>query len=479
MTNQNASILDRDSLEYARIFSPAVLMDNLPRGFCEFSPTSTPISLVTTSEAISWLGTLENEAQTWLKRQGFTGKSGQFAWLEDTEGPRVVVGWDGQAMPSTLGGLPTKLPEGQYHLAAEVDDNLLIGWGMGAYQFTRYKTVDREPAQVAIPDTNNRSRILNIVDAITLGRDLINTPAADMAPSNIAAEIEALGERFGAESATTVGDALLDDNCGAIHAVGRAAEDPPCLCKLTWGDPNNPQISIVGKGVTFDSGGLDLKPASGMRQMKKDMGGAATAIALAYAIMAERLPVFLTLLIPAAENAVAGNAFRPGDILSTHKGLTVEIDNTDAEGRLLLCDALSIAAAAEPDLIIDFATLTGSARSAVGAEIAAMFATADDVAADLAAAGDEVADAVWRMPLHSSYNYMLDSKVADLVNSAASPYAGSVTAALFLQRFVEGCNWVHFDIMAFNTRNRPGHPEGGEVMGMRSVLKYLEDTYAT
>lgn len=451
-------------------------MSELPSGFCEASETSTPIILLLASDYAHWHAQLSVDNQTWLTRQKFSGKPGQFAWLSDPA--QVIVVWDGTPSPSTIGGLPMSLPEGRYHLSEPVDELVVIGWGLGAYQFDRYLTPTRPPAELVLDDTQ-KDRVVNLVEAVSLSRDLINTPAADMAPSHLMAEVQALAEQFGAGCQITAGDALLDRNCGAIHAVGRAAEDPPSLAELSWGNPAHPHIAIIGKGVTFDSGGLDLKPASGMRLMKKDMGGAAIAIGLAYAIMAEQVPVRLSLIIPAAENAVAGNAFRPGDVLATHKGLTVEIDNTDAEGRLLLCDALSIASESSPELMIDFATLTGSARSAVGTEIAAMFSNSDTVALGIAEQANRVFDSVWRMPLHEGYNHMIESKVADIVNSAASPYAGSVTAALFLKRFVDNIDWVHFDVMAFNTRNRPGHPEGGEAMGLRAVLAYLEETHGT
>jgi len=260
--------------------------------------------------------------------------------------------------------------------------------------------------------------------------------------------------------------------------VGRASNDPPRLIELKWGKKEHPKICLIGKGVTFDSGGLDLKSASGMRQMKKDMGGAAIAIGLAQLIMNQKLPVQLRLLIPAAENSISGNAFRPGDILTTRKGLTVEIDNTDAEGRLLLCDALTIADEEQPDLIMDFATLTGAARSAVGTEISAMFTHSDLIAEKLFKQGESHADPLWRLPLHESYNSMLDSKVADLVNSSSSGYAGAITAALFLNNFLSGsADWVHFDVMAYNLKTSPGKPEGGEGMAMRAVFAYLEETY--
>ncbi len=439
----------------------------------------TRIRLLKTDDFDDFAANLNDADRASLERQQFQAKDSQVAWLEDDHGAFVLKGWDGESNIATLGGLPMSLPEGDYTLDSEATDLQLLGWGLGAYQFTRYKDPSRDPARLVIPNANNHDLVANATDAICLSRDLINTPAQDMCPDNLAAEITALAEEFDAEVSITSGDALLDLGCGAIHAVGRASDDPPCLVDLIWGDENAPKITLVGKGVTFDSGGLDLKPASGMRLMKKDMGGAATAIGLAYLIMAQALPVRLRLLIPAAENAISGNAFRPGDVLSTHKGLTVEIDNTDAEGRLLLCDALSIAVQENPELVVDFATLTGSARSAVGAEIAAMFCNRDDLAGALGSLGQRTDDAVWRMPLHGPYNHMLDSKVADLVNSAASPYAGSITAALFLERFVEDTPWIHFDIMAFNTRRRPGRPEGGEAMGLRTIFHYLEETYGT
>ena len=437
----------------------------------------TRIRLVLTDSEQAWRESLIESAQSWLDRQRFRAKPGQVAWLEDAEGPLVAVGWNGRDDLATLGGLPMTLPEGDYQLLDAVTELQLLGWALGAYLFTRYKDPTRSPARLALADNQPLDRIVNTAEATSLTRDLINTAAQDMDPQNLAAEIEALARTHNAECSVISGDALLDAGCGAIHAVGRAADAEPCLVDLLWGDRAHPKVTIIGKGVTFDSGGLDLKPAQGMRLMKKDMGGAATAIGLAHLIMAERLPVRLRLLIPAAENAVSGNAFRPGDVLHTHKGLTVEIDNTDAEGRLLLCDALSIASEDEPDLIVDYATLTGSARSAVGSEIAAMFSNNDEIANGISEQAATNDDPVWRLPLHQDYNHMLDSKVADVVNSAASPFAGSITAALFLERFVESTPWVHFDIMAFNTRNRPARPEGGEAMALRAVFQFLKARY--
>ncbi|MEM7000649.1 MAG: leucyl aminopeptidase family protein [Pseudomonadota bacterium] len=441
------------------------------------APNPTPIRLLKTNA--DWQDQFDDDQLQELARQNFSAKPGQHAWVTIDNAPTVVVGCNERAGLHTLGGLPMALTEGDYQLldpCAELD---VLGWALGAYQFIRYKDPKRAPARLVIPDDVDAARLRATADAVGLGRDLINTPAADMAPSHLAAEIEALADEFDAQCTVVRDDALLDLSCGAIHAVGRAADDPPLLIDLTWGNPDHPKITVVGKGVTFDSGGLNIKPSGGMRSMKKDMGGAAAAVALASLIMAQALPVRLRLLIPAAENAIAGNAFRPGDILATHKGLTVEIDNTDAEGRLLLCDALSIGSEDNPELMVDFATLTGSARSAVGTEIAAMFCNDDGVASALYDSGVSTDDPVWRMPLHAAYNHMLDSKVADLVNSAASPYAGSITAALYLQNFVGDTRWVHFDQMAYNTRTRPGRPEGGEAMAMRAVYQYLEQRYGT
>ena len=460
----------------SEISSPATLSEQC---FTTANPdVSTVLEVVNGKDFASWSANLSDSENQWLQRQAFTAKTGQSAWLASGDESRVVVGTDGVNNFKTLGSLALSLPPGDYTLVSPLSDLQIMGWALGGYQFNRYKSAKRKPAKLQIPAANDTNKIYNTVDAIALSRNLVNTPAADMAPSNLAAEAQALALQFDATIQISVDDELLDMQCGAIHAVGRAAQDPPCLIDLHWGQQHTPTVTVVGKGVTFDSGGLDLKSANGMRLMKKDMGGAATALGLAYLIMAQNLPINLRVLIPCAENAVSGNAFRPGDVLSTHKGLTVEIDNTDAEGRLLLCDALSVACTEQPEYIFDFATLTGSARSAVGTEIAAMFCNDDTLASGMAAAADQTADPVWRMPLHPGYEHMIDGKVADLVNSAASPYAGSVTAALFLQRFVQDTQWAHFDIMAYNNRKRPGHPVGGEAMGLRAVFAFLENMLA-
>jgi leucyl aminopeptidase len=441
--------------------------------------TPVTVHLVAEDGLSAFLEGLDQSRRAWVTGTGFQGKPAQSVWLADAAGrpAEVVAGWDGQDSLDTLGSLPLTLPEGVYQLAQPASELQLLGWGLGAYQFTRYRAAARQPATLLLPPGVPAARLANLVDAVSLVRDLINTPAADMLPSHLAAEAGQLAELYGAECSITEDEALLDRGLYAIHAVGRAADDAPRLIDLRWGDPGHPLVVLVGKGVCFDSGGLDIKPAAAMRTMKKDMGGAAQVLGLAQLIMTEGLPVRLRVLVPAVENAIAGNAFRPGDILATYKGLTVEIDNTDAEGRLVLCDALALAAEEKPALMLDFATLTGAARSAVGAEISALFSNNDAVSAGICDAGARLDDPVWRLPLHQPYRQMLDSKVADLVNSAASPLAGAITAALFLERFVDDVPWAHFDIMAFNTRARPGRPEGGEAMALRAVFGYLEERF--
>ncbi len=441
--------------------------------------SATPIELVRTGNWADWLNALSAADREQAERHRFQAKAGQVCWLgHGTDNVRVAAGWDGAWAIGALGGLPLTLGEGAYRLTEPLDEVHLLGWGLGCYQFTRYRDSVQPVAQLVLPEGASRDRLGNFVSAVQLVRDLINTPAGDLLPSVLAEEAAQVAEAHSAECRILVGDELLAEGFEAIHSVGRAAADAPRLIDIAWGEPGNPLIALVGKGVCFDSGGLNLKPAQGMRSMKKDMGGAAAAMGLAQLIMAEALPVRLRLLIPAVENAVAGNAYRPGDILNTYLGLRVEIDNTDAEGRVILCDALALAAEDNPELMIDFATLTGAARTAVGAELSAMFCNDDDLATALLEAGRAVDDPLWRLPLHGDYNHLLRSKVADTLNSAASPYGGAITAALFLEKFVNGTPWAHFDIMGYNVRNRPGRPEGGEAMAMRAVFRYLEQRFA-
>ena len=447
----------------------------------EAGPAVTPMALVRTSELESWQSKKSATHRSWLTRQQFKAQSGQIAWLPDDSGhpASVVLGWDGNDDLATLGALPFLLPEGDYRIEQPLTRLQLIGWGLGAYRFDRYRAGLREPARLLIPAGHDADDLANTVAAVTLVRDLINIPAEDLKPSALADAAQQLADTHDAVCTLTVGEELLEKGYGAIHAVGRAADDEPRLIDIRWGDPSHPIVTLIGKGVCFDSGGLDLKPASGMRTMKKDMGGAAQVLGLAQMIMSAALPVQLRVLVPAVENAISGNAFRPGDVLQTYKGITVEVDNTDAEGRLVLCDALALAAEDDPELVLDFATLTGAARTAVGAEIAAMFCNDDKLANDLLACAEKADDAIWRLPLHAPYAHMLESKIADTTNSASSPYAGAITAALFLQKFIGDHAWAHFDVMAFNTRQRPGRPEGGEAMGVRAVFDYLRARYSS
>jgi len=310
-------------------------------------------------------------------------------------------------------------------------------------------------------------------------RNLVNTPTEHLGPQQLADAVAEVAAQHGAVCRTVVGDQLLDQNFPAIHAVGRASDSAPRLVELTWGDEKAPLLALVGKGVCFDTGGLDMKNASGMALMKKDMGGAAHALALAQLVMEHQLPVRLLLLIPAVENSVSGNAYRPGDIIATRKGLSVEIGNTDAEGRVILSDALALACEQHPDLLIDFATLTGAARVALGPDLPALFSNDPGLALELQNAGLAVEDPMWPMPLYQPYIEQIKSPIADLNNSSKSPYGGCITAALFLEHFVtEGTPWVHIDTFAWNASNRPGRPEGGEAVGMRAVFRYLQSRYS-
>jgi leucyl aminopeptidase len=377
-----------------------------------------------------------------------------------------------------LAKLAETLPEGTYRLANGSPGPAPLGWLLAQYAFDRYRKDDKSigPRVLLTDEPARIESFVKIADAVALVRDMINTPAADMGPPHIEAEAARIAKTYDATMTVTRGGDL-EVGYPMIHAVGKAAsrEFAPRLIEIEWGDPANPRLAIVGKGVTFDSGGLDIKPSSGMRLMKKDMGGAAHALALAQLVMANRLPVRLHLLIPAVENAIAGNAFRPGDVLTSRQGLTVEIANTDAEGRLVLADALTKAGESDPALIVDFATLTGAARVALGPDLPATFANDDDLAASTLAAGVANDDPLWRMPLHSGYDDMLKSDIADLNNSPDGGFAGAVTAALFLQRFVpEGMPWLHLDTFAWRPAAKPGRPKGGEALGLRAIWAMLQ-----
>ncbi len=407
-----------------------------------------------------------------LRIQQFKGALGEFVYVGETKTVYVGAG-DGAADHLAIAQVVNRLPSGIYYSEMPLSHAAMVVWSLAQYRFDRYKTVDIQPRCLNISSTH-WPRVCAETTAIFKVRDLINAPPNVMGPKALAEALGSLASAYGGQFQTCVGEDLLQDNYPAIHAVGRAAEEAPRLASMTWGNPAHPRVTLVGKGVCFDSGGLDIKPASGMRFMKKDMGGAAHVIGLAEWIMMIKLPIYLNVLIPAVENAVGSRAYRPGDVLTMRNGLTVEIDNTDAEGRLILADALVKACEEKPDLLIDFATLTGAARVAVGTEIAAFFTNSDEVSTALNASAAAVDDFVWRLPLFRGYAPMIDSLVADLSNSGASPYAGAITAALFLERFVDASvPWIHFDIMAWNVGNKPGKPDGGEAMGMRAVAHYL------
>ena len=380
-----------------------------------------------------------------------------------------------------MAGVARLLPAGDYRLAAAADDPTLtaLAWALGQYQYDRYLPASaRPPRRLCWPEGTDRATVLAHVAADTLTRDLINTPAEDMGPDALEAAARALAAEHGAEMTVTTGDDLLAAGFPAIHAVGRASDCPPRLLDFSWGDPGHPRLTLVGKGVCFDSGGLNLKPAAGMRLMKKDMGGAAHVLGLAGIVMATRMPVRLRVLVPAVENSVSGNAYRPGDIVATRAGLTVEIGNTDAEGRMVLCDALSLACEEKPDLVIDMATLTGAARVALGPDLPALFAQPADLAREVARIGEAAHDPLWPMPLWAPYANDLKSPVADLNNIAGNAFAGAIYGGPFLDRFVPaGTDWMHVDVFSWNPRTRSGRPEGGAAQGLRAFSAFLRDRF--
>jgi leucyl aminopeptidase len=443
-----------------------------------------PIWLATEASWASVRESLPAMARSFAAAQGYEPKAGTHCLLPDGEGrlAGVLFGLDAPSAkrpdPFLIGKLPILLPEGAYRFAMPPQDAALatLAWLLGGYRFTRYRERPAKSVRLVAPDGVDREEVGRIANAVAVGRDLINTPANDLGPDGIEAAARSLAERHGASIAVTVGDDLLARNFPMIHAVGRASAIAPRLIDMRWGDGTGPLVVVVGKGVAFDTGGLDIKPSSAMALMKKDMGGAAAAMALADMIMGARLPLRLRLLVPAVENAISGSSFRPGDVLSSRKGLSVEIGNTDAEGRLILADALALADEEAPELIIDFATLTGAARVALGPDLPPFFTHDDALAADLARWGEVVNDPVWRLPLWPPYASLLDSKIADINHISGGPFAGSMTAALFLDRFVSAAKaYVHFDVYAWMPSAKPGRPEGGEVQGARLVYALLKE----
>ena len=441
-----------------------------------------PARLVIASELEDSLARLPDAARRHAEACGFEAAPSQVVILPVGAGVDALVGAGEGRSAFEFAGAALSLPEGDWaleDLPAGVDPTeAAIAFVLGGYQFTRYKAPKRAPARLVPPQGCDVEEAARVARGARLTRDLVNTPAGDMLPSDLEAAVRDLGEVHGASVTSIIGDELLDQNYPLIHAVGRASTDAPRLIELEWGDESHPRLALVGKGVCFDSGGLDIKPANGMILMKKDMGGAATVLGLAEIIMAAKLPVRLHVLIPAVENAIAGNAFRPGDVLKSRKGLTVEIGNTDAEGRLVLADAITKACEYDPDLLIDMATLTGAARVALGPDLAPVYTEVEGLASSLQAEGRLCDDLIWPMPLHDGYDRWMDSEIADLSNTSSVPFAGSITASLFLRRFAaEAQAWAHFDIFAWNPSSKPGKPAGGEMLGARALYRVLKQRY--
>jgi leucyl aminopeptidase len=451
-----------------------------------------PVFVLPASAYPAWLSEQPEPIRAWLEGSGFEAKGGASALLPGAEGAveSALLLRGEAAEPWDFAALRPRLPAGDWRLetagetVGETADlvQAALGFALAGYRFERYRKPrngDRKEARLAFETEEPVRRASIVAEAIFLARDLINTPASDLGPAELAEAAGSVADRFDAAFRTIEGDALLTENYPAIHAVGRASSRAPRVVELLWGEPDAPRLTLVGKGVCFDTGGLDLKSAQGMLLMKKDMGGAAITLGLAQAVMALNLPVRLRLLIGAVENAVSGSAFRPGDVLRTRKGLTVEIGNTDAEGRLVLADLLAEADGERPAMLLDLATLTGAARVALGPDLPALFTPDDELAERLLAAGRRGFEPLWRMPLHAPYREMLDSRVADISNTGSDGHAGAVTAALFLKEFVtQTPGWAHLDVFAWNPKDRPGRPKGGEATALRALLAAIEDRFS-
>ncbi|WP_338722284.1 leucyl aminopeptidase family protein [Devosia sp. XK-2] len=431
-------------------------------------------------------GPLSTDQRAWAEANGFTGQQGRLLAVPGAAGG--IGAWlfgigTPEGRPVFVAGLAgAGLPEGDYQLQGDYGDPTLasIAFRLGAYRFETYRKAARPAPRLILPDSADAGEVKRQVTAATLARDLINMPANDLGPDALEAQALELAERHGMQVEVTRGEDLLKANFPLIHAVGRASAQAPRLIDLRWGRETDPKVTLVGKGVTFDTGGLDIKSPAGMLTMKKDMGGAANVLGLAHAIIDAGLPVRLRVLLPVVENAISGNAFRPSDVLRSRAGITIEIGNTDAEGRLILADALALADEESPDLLLDMATLTGAARVALGPELPALFSSSDSVAAAIVAAGLSAEDPLWPMPLWTGYDGLLASRVADVNNAAAGGHAGSVTAALFLRRFVNNARaWVHLDIFGWAPDARPGRPVGGTDQGIRAIYGLLRQRYRT
>ena len=462
-------------------------VENISEHLAESGKTAVQIRTARSADLRNNLPAFVSPAQAaWLEAADWKAKPGSHALLPGENGlAGVILALDDEepspAASLQLGGLAAALPEGTYALSdfPGSPDDAVFAWLMGAYSFRRYLTAGpRKVRKLVLPEEADRDAVVAKAQAIWFARELINLPANDLGPSDLADALSSLGRAHKAEVSIIKGDALLDKNFPLVHAVGRASTREPCLASLVWGDKKHPKVTLVGKGICFDSGGLDIKPPPSMMLMKKDMAGAATAMALGAMIMAAKLPVRLHIVVAAAENAISGNAFRPGDIIKSRAGLTVEIGNTDAEGRLVLADALAFADEDSPDLLIDLATLTGAARVALGPDLVPFYTDDDALAAALHAAGSHVGDPVWRMPFWKPYDRDLKSKVADVNHISNSPFAGSITAALFLKRFVKNASrYAHFDIYGWVNRAAPAMPAGGEPQTARALFEIIRNEF--
>ncbi len=453
------------------------------------SNSPTPLWLLYEDEIEGWRAAQAPLARQWLVEQNFKAEKHRVVLLPDANGglAAAVAGLGKRQAELSLwhaAGLVERLPARRFRLAQEFDaaaaTQLALGFAYGAYRFDRYRASKNELAALDPPPHADMAYVAHAAESLRMARDWINTPAGDFGPAQLAAAARQVADRHQAAFREWVGQDLLAANFPAIHAVGRASSEAPRLLELRWTPPGGeayPRVTLIGKGVCFDSGGLDIKPSAGMALMKKDMGGAAIALALAHLLMSAKIRAQLRVLVPAVENAISGNAYRPGDVLMTRKGLTVEVGNTDAEGRLVLCDALALADAEEPALIIDFATLTGAARVALGPELPALFGNEDGVVHELARVAAAENDPLWPMPLWAGYEDELASKVADLNNVASSTFAGAIFGALFLKRFVTASPWVHIDLYAWNAKDRPGRGVGGEAQALRGVYRYLAERF--
>ncbi len=444
-----------------------------------------PVQALTEAETGPALDSLPAGAKAFAVSSEFKGKAGQVLLVPGADGlAGILFGLGAGGDPMAFRSLAGKLPAGTYRIARMPEGmaagQIALAFGLGSYKFDRYKAHGAEKARLLVEGVDV-AEVRQVAHACALARDMINTPANDMGPLQIETIAREIAEQHGAKVAVVTGDDLLAENYPAVHAVGRAADPAraPRMIEISWGQAKNPLVCLVGKGVVFDTGGLDIKPSAGMRQMKKDMGGAAHALALGRMIMAARLPVRLAILTPVVENAISGDAMRPGDVLASRKGLSIEVGNTDAEGRLILADALTRASELEPALTLDLATLTGAARVALGPQLPPFYTDDEDLAADIERAAKAESDPIWRMPLWKGYADALDSDVAEIKNDPdAWAQAGSVTAALFLQRFAPAGAWAHFDIFAWNPRNRPGHPAGAEAQAIRGLYRMIRDRFA-